>query len=308
MDEVRDNKFENNKSCGECENEHIENENKCEKGCCKPIKTYCCEDIGNARCIPILTERIYDYVGIESNEIKYLKNVEFEIISRPNEPYKNGDEICIDNNIKISYDFLGLSYDKRDKLEVIINNNIVDFIPSSLAQSQRCDCVKVYDTYKNEYDNIAVYSNCCEKGIKSTIASEVEFYICNLVITIKGKIGEQAFIAKTKSYSGLLSDVFCEKGCCAGIRPLSFIGSMCLPSKEMCTNIEIKFDKMCLSVDCVRAKNYEAYDNECMKNSFNAGVTACFSAIQKIYSTAKEELVVFASSKGIAYNNSNTIK
>ena len=312
----RNNEKRSHDCCG-CNEERLEAvPNQCKEKCCYP-KEVRCGDIHCARCIPIIAERVFDCVCLESGGMKYIKDLEFEITS--NGKYQDGDEICIDN-IAVSYGFIGLRNNRCNSgpgapLEVIVDNspdNPIEFMPPECSPSARCwfDGGKktLYNTYSASL--IATNLDCCEKGKKSKIAEEeLAFYVCDLVIYVYGKIGCEPFTAKTDRFSGKLADFGGN-----GFKDIDFLGTVCFPSGKTCVNMELKFDG-CISVDCVTPKcKYHECDNNCndddysgreKEKKFEASVLASLLVTQQVYVTVKEELAVYTTPGKIACKNGN---
>ncbi|MGL5314994.1 MAG: hypothetical protein ACRC92_17205 [Peptostreptococcaceae bacterium] len=305
--------------------------NHCQEGCCEPKEIdphYM--DIKHARCVPILTERIYDCINIESGGMKYV-NLEFEITSDARQ-YKAGDEICI-KKVAVKYDFIGLINDANSAttvgpLPVIVDNvngsmnGAVPFIPAPCSPTFTCGKMgpsyTLYNTYVQSVETIQTDLEewCCNKGRKSKLAVvDAEFYVCNLRIYVYGKIGCEDFEAELKHpYSGPLSGL--GLGTNAGLKSLDFLGTMCYPAGLACLNMELKFRSK-LGFDCIRAnekyspfmwgpgKSEEPTDKSSWpKPCFEASALASLCVKLQVYSTIKEELVVYTTPHGLICGDS----
>lgn len=297
--------------------------NHCQEGCCEPKEMdphYM--DIKHARCVPILTERIYDCINIESGGMKYV-NLEFEITSDTRN-CKKGDEICI-KRIAVTYDFIGLinKDDAGKRLPVIVDNlkNPVEFVPAPCSPTFTCgkmgSATTLYNTYVQSVETIQTDLEewCCNKGRKSKLAVvDAEFYVCNLRIYVFGKIGCEDFEAELKEpYSGPLSGL--GLGTNAGLKSLDFLGTMCYPAGLSCLNMELKFRSK-LGFDCIRAngcygattiggrgeEGMEAFGGP--KPCFEASALASLCVKLQVYSTIKEELVVYTTPHGLICGDS----
>ena len=86
----------------------VKNESQCKEQCCKP-KTIRYPDIREAKCIPALIDRIYDYVHLDNEQTRCAKDKTFEIIWAGTNDRANliGKDICI-KTITLKYDCLGI--------------------------------------------------------------------------------------------------------------------------------------------------------------------------------------------------------
>lgn len=292
MEEMKCNKAKD--CCGECETTHPQpTPNKCINQCCEPIELRCPADISNAKCIPVLTERIYDYVCLKSGTMKLIKDLVFKVKEKDGVKY-GANEICV-KDILVEYDFIGLMNDYTPPmLKSYVDNKEIKFVPDECSpEFECCDNINLYNTYKNKF-SIATNNSCCEKGKKTRIAQiGVNFYVCNLVITIRGKIGCDDFEAYTK-YSGPILNLMDSK-----TTPLDFIGEICLPSDKLCVNMKLKFEG-CIGVDCVSPQ--EKFDpNPCTnpEGEFKADIFSSLLVTEKVYATIKDELIVYTSPRKI---------
>jgi len=303
-EEIRDNEVRSHDNCGHpkpphdccgCKPEHpTPVPNKCKKECCDP-KEVQCGDIANAKCIPILSHRIYDCVCLENEQMRYLKDVEFTI--KGNKEYENGAEICIEKII-VKYDCIGLI---DPSLSVIVDNlSPKTFWP--LLDSPSCECVpdliggpprKVYNIYKG---HVVTDLECCDEGRKTKIVEpNLKFFVCGLQIKVIGKIGCKFFMAETQEYNRLLEN-FPTLG--KGFKDVDFFGRICLPTGKNRVNFEEIFEG-CISADCITPKHPYTGD------TFDADILATLLINKTIYATVKEELVVYTTPNGIVCNNGN---
>ena len=285
--------------CGECESKPpTPKPNKCTNQCCEPIELKCPVDISNARCIPVLTERIYDYVCLKSGTMKLIKDLVFEVKHKQGVVY-GADEICV-KDIVVESDFIGLmNGDSGPLLKSYIDNQTIEFTPDKCSPAFSCETKTLYNTYSNN-GFIATNRSCCETGKKTRIAQiGVDFCVCNLVITVTGKIGCEDFEACSQ-YSGPILNIITGES-----TPLDFIGEICLPSGKQCVNMNLKFDG-CIGVDCVSAQGkFNPCKDTNPNREFKADVLSSLLVTEKVYAIVKEELVVYTSPNSITCSDGN---
>jgi hypothetical protein len=296
MDEKNNNRYF--EPCDECCNSSQTKPNNCNTGCCKPAE-YDYVDIQQAKCIPILAQRIYDCENVQANAMRYI-NLDFNITSTPpfGQTYTEGAEICI-NKIAVTYDFIGIS---SDTLPVIIDT-IGTILFGATGCSVTCESEDsaipdetLYNRFSQDVDSVTNIS-CRNKGQKSRIVvPDVSFYVCNLRIYAYGKIGCVNFTASTEPYSGELSEL--GGGIDTGIRALDFIGTICLPTGNNCSNVDLKFTSN-LDMDCIKPIS-STYDGT---GGFEASTLASLAVNLKEYATISEELVVYTTPNGVICNN-----
>lgn len=279
--------------------------NNCKNECCKPKGLECnYMDIRKAKCIPILSDRIYDCVDAKAERMRYIP-LTFTIKDLPamQEQYTIGSEICI-RKIAVTYDFIGLVNDGDSGLPAelpVIVDILPDeqlFTPAACSPTYTCGGNILYNTYNYTFETSIdedLEGLCHNKGIKSRIAiNNAEFYVCNLRINVYGKIGCLDFEAYTEPYSGSLQDL---GGVDDGIRPLDFIETMCFPTNG-CPTMELKFRSK-INVDCIRVN--ERYED----NTFTALTLVSLIVKLQAYSTIKEELVVYTTPYGFICDDCN---
>lgn len=293
MEEKRQNKVEQVDDCC-CTPEQKCKPNQCKEGCCKPKELDCPIDISTAKCIPILTDRIYDCKCIHHEQLAYLANETFTIAATTL-VYDDGATICIDE-ICTKYDFIGL----QTIPSVIVDNlsPVRDFTPSTNASSHSCRTntgtdFTIYDGFTGNIST--VNAACCKEGInKKIVEQNLDFHVCNLKFTVSGKIGCKAFSAETQSYSGPLTVV--------GFKLADFYGRLCFPQGKKSITIDETFES-CISADCVSALSSYVKD----ATTFRASIVASFMSDKTIFGIIKEKLVVITTPNGIVCDSSNFI-
>lgn len=279
--------------------------NNCKNECCKPKELDCnYMDIRKAKCIPILSDRIYDCIETKSERMRYIP-LEFTIKDLPigQEQYTIGSEICI-RKIAVTYDFIGLVNDVDSglisELPVIIDILPDEqlFTPAACSPTYTCGGNTLYNTYNYTFDTSVddeIDGLCNNRGIKTRVAiNNAEFYVCNLRINVYGKIGCLNFEAYTEPYSGSLQDL---GGIDEGIRALDFIETMCFPTNG-CPTMELKFRSK-INVDCIKVN--ERYED----NTFTGLTLASLMVKLQAYTTIKEELVVYTTPYGFICDDCN---
>lgn len=290
MEERRPNMGENNDCCCKSEHHYFE-ENQCKEKCCEPKEIKCSpHSIDRAKCIPILTDRIFDCKRVHHEQVAYLPNVKFYIISDCK--YEDGAKICIEK-VSTEYDFIGL----QTIPQVIVDNNKSDkFIPSLNSGSHTCKDTNTGEKF-NIYNSFTGYittsdGDCCKEGVsKKIVEQNLEFYVCNLRIAVKGTIGCKEFKAITKPYSGSLVK--------AGFKLADFYGRLCFPQGRNSVTIDEIFES-CISADCVSALS--EYNCDCPE-CFRASIVASFASEKTVSELVKEKLIVFATPHGLYCDN-----
>ena len=138
----------------------ITNESQCQGQCCTP-KTIVCPDIREAKCIPALIDRIYDYVYLENEQTRCAKDKTFEIIWADTENVNElvGKEVCI-NTITLQYDCLGI---KNENIETEIGlNQTVTLQKDPCSQCSNPKCPQIYTEYNGSIPCSG--KGCCENG------------------------------------------------------------------------------------------------------------------------------------------------
>ena len=309
MDDIRDNRcfIENpycsvqDDCCGCAATGPVIVANQCTEEGCTPQEIPAPLDISIARGIPILAERIYDCISLEDTQRKYLKDLVFTIKTDCN--YNEGDSICIET-ISVNYDCIGLNNEAISVRIDALDNNVVF---GKANDAQCCQCQDNRDTINlyNVYNGCALLNiDCLGQNVgKRVIIGEdcLDFYICNLNITVTGKIGCKNFVAVSEGpgagptrYSGALTDL--------GFKEVDLFGSICLPIGRNRVWFEEVFDA-CLSLDCIKAtQKYVAPQNgECA--TFKADAFSTLAITKTIYATVKEQLIVYTNPGNICSTN-----
>lgn len=245
----------------------------CNLGCCNNIVVKDI-DIYQAECVPVLAERIFDCITLE--DFKYrVENSEFNIVPTSKYSYDEGAPICIDK-VGVGYDFIGILEPQKQEL---VNSESVTFSAQVGTGYTCCN-----QTFYNEYIASFTTNKCCsaianKKGIASRILeNDVQFYICNLQITLIGNIGNKPFKAVSEIYTGAIFDG----------TSLDFCGRICLPKGAKKSTIIEEYEG-CLSVECVTTE--DSYSSG--SDSFTAAVEFLLVVEKTMYSTLTEKLAVF---------------
>ena len=276
-----------NECCKDCKPQSEFKPNQCKKNdCCEPKESKCPTDITNAKCIPILTERIYDCICIHHEQTKYYAGPPAVIftLDATTVTYKN-EPICIDL-VATNYDFIGLTL---PSITPIIDN--LPGAPFNQTSPYVCSTETLYNSYRG---NITTTYGCCEqyekKGEKTSIFEQsLQFFVCNLEYVVKGRIGCEDFTARASvPGSAQLS------GGRGIFNTVDFYGRICLPNENKTVNIEETFES-CLSADCVTPSPVKYTVGS---GSFTASMIVSFVCDKNIIATTKEKLIVYTSPDG----------
>lgn len=240
----------------------------------------------NTICVPLLVDRIYDSVYLEAKSSRLIKDLVFEIKEKESVNYGE-NEICIED-IYVDYCFIGLTNNENAKmLTSYVNNKEINFVQDECSSEFECGGPALYNTYKNK-DNIKITSSDSKEDKSCRITQiGVEFYVCNLVITLTGKIGCEDFEARTR-YSGPILDIMEFQ-----TTPIDFIGDICLPSEDICVNMRLKFDG-CIEVDCVSTQvKFDPNPHTNPYQQFKADILSYLLVTEKIDVIVKEKVVAY---------------
>lgn len=248
--------------------------------CCDGIQINCIENMIDAKCVPILTQNIFDCIVVEDELFKFARDLTFTITTT--ETYVTGDHICL-TDYAVNYEFIGLT---DSTLTTQIDSIDVPFLPTNDSMYV-CNTVTLYDSYEG---SLNTNKYCCEippkTGVKVRIFEEdLDFYICGLKITIAGKIGCACFKADFE-YSGPLSAL--------NFKTIDLCGRICIPTGARKVTLYEEFDS-CLDVGCITPRT-SVYDGT---NEIIASADLTLQVAKTIYSTIKEKLVVFTTPDGL---------
>lgn len=285
-----------------CEQSCEELKSNCESDCCKNLEVKC-DCIDRAECVPILTERIFDCVCLES--VQFAEgDLDFTIDNWESCMYKDGASICIDK-VGLTYDFIGLIDPEITSIRIDGENNFIFQPPIGLGytgctdeDSQDPEDGTLYDEYVSI---LSTPGNCCSKkkvkGVKVRVfGTGLRLFVCNAEITVAGRIGTKPFRGSFK-FDGHPGCPF-EITSIPGINPLSIYGKVCTPQGNNKTSLHIEF-KPCVSIDCVQAnERYNEPEDPDEAPTFNASVEGSLLVNTTLTTTLTQKLAVFTSPSG----------
>jgi hypothetical protein len=233
-----------------------------------PIVNCTQADISNAVCTPILAKVIQNCIYLNTVETEYPSNLVFRTnldrVPQFQIPAPSG-RICIDA-IEFGYDCIGIKSDTTPPTtQVYIDGTPVDFFVN-----KACSCGGV-DLFNSAYGQIKTKICCCPEtnpptqltdSVVKIVQKQLNFGICNLNITLRGKICHTCFTATlfgtydstTKKITKLPKFVPLTL---LDFNKMNFAGKMCLPTN---TKFDINEDfSSLLSIDCVKLNDTE-YD------------------------------------------------
>ena len=165
----------------------VKNESQCKEQCCKP-KTVRCPDIREAKCIPALIDRIYDYVHLDNEQTRCAKDKTFEIIWAGTNDRANliGKDICI-KTITLKYDCLGI--DAAEIPTEIGLNQTITLVSDPCSACRTSGCENIYTEYSGSI-TCGEGTGCCENGRARKICqADITPDSCNLYIIVDGTAG-----------------------------------------------------------------------------------------------------------------------
>lgn len=281
----------------------------CESECCEKLKVRC-DCIDKAECVPILSERIFDCICLES--VQFAEgDVEFVIENWEAGCYRDGSNICIDK-VGITYDFIGAIDTDLPGIRVDGDNNFI-FQPPVGSGYTGCTDINCPDeedgTLYDEYVSILTSQKfCCDKrkssGVKVRIfGSGIRLYVCNAIISVVGRIGNKPFRGTFK-FEGCPGHPF-EITSIPGINPLSVYGRLCVPAGMGRTTVYMEL-KPCASIDCVQAlEPYMEPQGPNQEATFLASVEGSLLVNTILTSTVTEKLAVFTTPNGVECHKGN---
>lgn len=272
----------------------ITNESQCKEQCCRP-KTIICPDIREAKCIPALIDRIYDYVCLESEQTRCAKDKTFEIIWAGTDNYYDlvGKEVCI-NTITLQYDCLGI---KNENIETEIGlNQTVTLQKDPCSQCSNPKCPQIYTEYNGSIPCSG--KGCCENGrTRKVCQSDIIPDSCFLYIIVEGTAGCIPFKAQY-----LVDNLADNANPGLGFKYVDFFGQVCLPDDRRKVNLRSMFD-VCVSVPCVAPKSTIELNESAGEYEFTANIFASLLVTEKLYVVVKDEVAVYTTPNTLVATN-----
>ena len=272
----------------------IKNESQCEEKCCRP-KTVRCPDIREAKCIPALIDRIYDYVCLESEQTRCAKDKTFEIIWAGTDNYYDlvGKEVCI-NTITLQYDCLGI---KNENIETEIGlNQTVTLQKDPCSQCSNPKCPQIYTEYNGSIPCSG--KGCWENGrTRKVCQSDIIPDSCFLYIIVEGTAGCIPFKAQY-----LVDNLADNANPGLGFKYVDFFGQVCLPDDRRKVNLRSMFD-VCVSVPCVAPKSTIELNENAGEYEFTANIFASLLVTEKLYVVVKDEVAVYTTPNTLVATN-----
>lgn len=309
--------------------------------------------ISNARCVGIVAEKIFDAVSLQ--EVQFADKEEVFTIDnfdpddsrsgRNGRGYRVGAPVCIDD-ISLCYDFVGMkddddvddmnigagnimiSYDSNEQVFAAVPGNarsVCNFDNTSTGESESSsscdedDTVNLYDEFESRVarNKCNAESNGIATRQSRVFKQGVRFFVDNLKVKIRGRIGDRPFTA-TKDYSNF-GDVL-GRGQTFGVNPveitardtfgngegcgddvgLNFVpvnlyGKVGTPSDRRTVTSNVSYEP-CLSAECIETT--ETY-GESGEGYIRATVEYSFLTNQNIRHTTTEQLAVFTNPNGV---------
>lgn len=235
------------------------------QNCVEPALVTCTQaDISNAVCTPILAKVIQNCIFLNKNETEYPSNLVFAT----NIPRGVGltGRICI-NTIEISYSCIGINPGTGiATTDVYIDGNVVPFNVTTACSCSGTAGIPV-NLFNSASGQIKTKICCCNDTIPPTqltdslvkiVEKQLDFGVCNLIITLTGTLGAIPFIATN---FGTINTTVIPNVVTAfnqyipltslDFNKMNFAGKICLPTN---TTFEINQDfSSLLSVDCVKS-------------------------------------------------------
>lgn len=286
----------------------------CNSRCCEELECEC-PDINNASCTPILSERIFDCISLEDEQSSFVDCVTFTIDDDHGQ-FREGERICIDR-VGVTYKFIGLK-DTHPNV-VLVDNTPYLFVPPTGSIFRGCN----KPLFDEAEATVVTGKFCCDRddrpGVKTRIVEkDLEFFACELKITVVGRIGCRKFVAvkdfdrsshhhEDEDENIANCPVKCPKVVSLddlGFKPITFVGRMCLPAGPRKSTVHEEFD-VCLSADCVTpiCENFVRDDRCDGRSRFKASVEFSLLIRKSIFSTIREKLAVFTTPAGVRCHN-----
>lgn len=264
----------------------------CSTQCCKGMK---CKnsDIEDDECVPIMVNRIFDCICVNSTQFGQddtISGAPISIIIDNFDPKTmiSGTPICIDK-ISTSVNNVGLL---DDSLLFKVGQNSVEF--DSLPSPG--DLITGYEARVSTTDSCE-----CDYGIKTRISSTgpLIFYGSNLRVIVTGKIGCVPFIGHF-----ILDKQYAINDNLNGIYPMSIFSKLCLPVDNKNISLNLIFNPT-LSIDCITPDPSYVISVKDGTASFKVSAEYSFSVDSEIVATIPEKLGVFVTENEIVCKDGN---
>lgn len=261
----------------------------CGPKCCTPLD---CgpADIQNARCVPIIADKIYDCVTTENLQYGESSTINSLPIQITIDNYDattmiSGMPICIDK-ISTHIDAIGITL---PNLEFKVGSQTpVEFVPVNGSSSVATDFKAILNTT----------GSCCDFGLgtktKVSSNSPLIFSGVNGRVAVTGRIGRTCFKG---SFSALttfeINDNF------PGIYPLNLFTKLCLPSDQRSINLNLSFYPSLL-IECITPDPSFAITVPAGVATFNVSAEYSFLVRTELSASTIEKLGVFVSNNEVA--------
>ncbi len=229
--------------------------------CCEPVLINSC-DIGETQCTPILTDVIKNCTVDFKQDVAYPDNIVFQTRNLPRAANTSlTGTICI-RSIELSYNCIGLVPDSASSLTTPVWINSVEQTFTVKPSCTAADSTDVTVLFNEDTGSVRTSQCCCngssaEYSQLKVVNKQLDFAVSDLVITIRGRIGNCEFIADSVGLvncAGTGIDTFdninpiflSDLGFCV----FNFSEKLCLPTNEQVRLNEI-YDTS-LSVDCIQ--------------------------------------------------------
>ncbi|WP_297425171.1 hypothetical protein [Clostridium sp.] len=294
--------------CTPCESAEMHDNCTCHG--CDPIQVSC-SSIGDAVCVPIIADELYDAVSTIREDIGTLSNITFYLDSA-NPSLVNGQLVCI-RSIGITYDFIGLAQADPTNSEIVIGGQTFTLTPTSLFDASDGvggNPVYVFDELNG---TITLQPPCCcntptQPGIKlRTIERNRAFEVANLRIIATGIIGNTPFTACADTAALIIPGSTIIPLASLGIQNLTFSGKICWPNHRSRMTINDSYITR-LGVDCIiPTSNYVAGNVLGAPGSFTANVDLLFIARRVLYASHKGAIAVFTTPNATLTKNGEVV-
>lgn len=292
-------------------------------------------DIYNSKCVGIVEDKIYD-ISKSHREEKADKVERFTIDYDEKADYKEGEKVCIDS-VVLHYDFIGIMDDPKDTndcdnlgalyvehdgVPILMyppkgNGNLFEYIDlerNLRGKDGKKDYIILFNSFEGDLNLNTKCSNDKKMVNVKIFKQGLDFYVNNLVINVKGRIGNKSFSA-TKNYRKFDED---NKGNYIDINPVKITDKDTLRDHSLLENsingkenVGLNFNPINLALDIViPIKGRRLKSNLKIKNKLTidcitpmeaysgngniiANVRYNFETNFIMYSTTKEEIAVF---------------
>lgn len=247
--------------------------------CAEPVLVDC-SDIEGTECVPILTEVIENCTVDKKQDAAYPDNIVFQTRNLPRSSNQTlSGNICI-RSIELSYNCIGLVPDAAtsdpgpgNPIPYANNTSVwVNSVENIFTVNQACTCTassletpdleQTTPLFNETYGTIRTSLCCCngrpqEYAQIKVVNKKLDFHVCGLNITVRGRIGDNEFIADS---IGLYDEETSEITPFSNINPLplselgfsqlNFAERLCLPTDEQVKLSEVYDTALC--IDCVQ--------------------------------------------------------